>query len=403
VNGDPLITGAESAFPNQNSSSAPTTWEEDIERAAREGIPCGPGPMLRLVKRSTSRQFLPGGELNPCAERAPSCLEVESRRVEPGRDEQRLAAALIAVGLVGGSFVGGRPGAPGLGVAGVGAPGDGVRGVSTAPIGTAASGHGVIGLTTSGKRSDAGVQGEAGSGGVGVRGESFTGSGTGVEGRGSRVGIRGDGRGGRVGGIGVEGIPGPLTAGFRPWAGAFRGSVLVEGNASILGSVNVFGSKSAVVPHPDGSARALYAVESPESWFEDFGRADLIHGRAHVELEPEFGAVAQAADDYHVFLTPEGESNGLFVTNRTPAGFDVLEQQGGAANVSFSYRLVTRRRDVEAARLARVELPPPGPDEEPIEPTDPEASSSPPPGWPSESLAWPPYAPAPTQSAGETE
>jgi len=31
------------------------------------------------------------------------------------------------------------------------------------------------------------------------------------------------------------------------------------------------GPKSAAVPHPDGTLRRLYCVESPESWFEDFG------------------------------------------------------------------------------------------------------------------------------------
>jgi len=34
MNGDPLLVGIGSVFPNQNSSSAPTVWEEDMDQAA---------------------------------------------------------------------------------------------------------------------------------------------------------------------------------------------------------------------------------------------------------------------------------------------------------------------------------------------------------------------------------
>jgi hypothetical protein len=127
----------------------------------------------------------------------------------------------------------------------------------------------------------------------------------------------------------------------------------------IQGDFTVFaGTKSAAVPHPDGSHRLLYCVESPESWFEDFGEGQLMHGKVDVRLDPDFAALVQV-DRYHVFITPYGESNGLFVAERNAAGFRVCEQQGGDSNAGFAYRVVAKRKDIAADRLARIDPPSP--------------------------------------------
>jgi hypothetical protein len=469
MNADPLLIGTDSVFPNQNASTAPTVWEEDTELAAQQGIPCGIGPMLTLTKRSTDQQFLPGGAFNPCAETAPFCLLVNNLRKKAGV-EQRLSAALIAAGLVGAQFIGGIPGSQGLGVVGVGAPGDGVRGIAGGP---APTGHGVAGFTAATTPTQAGVFGEASLGGVGVLGQSVTGSGIGVHGRGSdqavrgdggsfglvgratstgvdgtgvgagsagvvgrgnsvgvfgrgvgggtfgvvgvggTVGVRGDGRG-DTSGIGVEGIPGPFDGVVFPWAGAFRGSVQVNGALFVNGDLFVSGAKSAVIDHPDGSLRTAYAVEAPESWLEDIGRARLQKGTVRVDVDRDFAALSGIGDDYHVFLTPEGPSNGLYVADRNPGGFEVREQGDGASDISFSYRIVTRRTDVRSVRLDAIERPTdagervhteraePAPSPSPARPDDPapetrdvafeaEPTEGMPAGWPRENVPWPPY------------
>jgi hypothetical protein len=452
MNSDPLLVGVGSAFPNQNSSTAPTVWEEDIDQAAQQGIPCGSGPMLTLTKRSSNRTFLPDGSVNPCPETAPVCLMVDNMRMNPGVS-QRLSGSIIAAGLVGGQFIGGIPGANGLGVVGVGFPGDGVRGVASAPIGATPQGHGVAGVTFSPSVGHAGVNGSASFGGVGVLGQSPSGSGIGVQGQGSSQAVRADGgtfgvvgRGtatavdGRgigagtfgvvgvggvagvwggnsmVGGIGVVGVPGPnFTSGgltFSPWAGRFDGSVQVNGRLFVNGALFVAGSpKSSVVPHPDGSQRVMHAVEGPECWFEDVGRAQLRQGVARVEVDPDFAAVSGLGDDYHVFLTPEGPSNGLYVTDRGSVGFEVREQGEGTSEISFSYRIMTRRADAGAGRLERLdpqtEAGEPATAERverptapsPVSPDEPAgvdsarsaegADRAPPSGWP-ESVSWPP-------------
>src|SRR6185503_5124783 len=111
----------------------------------------------------------------------------------------------------------------------------------------------------------------------------------------------------------------------------------------------VTGAKSAVVPHPDGSLRQVYCLESPESYFEDFGSARLLKGSAHVQLDPEFAALVQG-DSYQVFITPEGDSKGLYVNDKRPDGFAVREQQGGYSDLLFSYRIVAKRKDIAGPR-----------------------------------------------------
>ena len=114
--------------------------------------------------------------------------------------------------------------------------------------------------------------------------------------------------------------------------------------------------KSAAVPGTDGTHRLLYCVESPESWFEDFGGAKLVRGRAYVPLDPQFAAVVTTTG-YHVFLTAHGDSNGLYVARRSARGFEIRENQNGRNSLSFSYRIAARRRDVNAKRLATVTIP----------------------------------------------
>jgi hypothetical protein len=56
--------------------------------------------------------------------------------------------------------------------------------------------------------------------------------------------------------------------------------------------------------------------------------------------------------EYHVFVTPEGESKGLFVTDRQADGFEVCEQDGGSSTLTFSYRVVAARSGRRPERMA---------------------------------------------------
>jgi hypothetical protein len=146
--------------------------------------------------------------------------------------------------------------------------------------------------------------------------------------------------------IGVVGVAASRTG----WAGVFNGQVYVRG------TVTAEDGYQAVARSSDGSLRQMYVMESPESWFEDLGRAEVVDGRAEVELDNEFAALVQT-DGYHVFLTPEGDSQGLYVSARSSDRFEVREQQGGTSNLAFSYRVVAKRSDIEVERLQQIEAP----------------------------------------------
>jgi hypothetical protein len=109
------------------------------------------------------------------------------------------------------------------------------------------------------------------------------------------------------------------------------------------------------VPHPDGSHRLLYCMESPESWFEDFGKGRLDCGQAQVTIDPDFAAVADL-DDYHVFLTQYDAHNDLCVAQRTATGFRVLAKDDTSSG-AFSWRVVAKRSDISGERLARIAIP----------------------------------------------
>lgn len=147
-------------------------------------------------------------------------------------------------------------------------------------------------------------------------------------------------------------LPGSFNFGIDAEAD-YIGALGVGNGYGVLsgGNFAATGTKSAVVLLADNRVASLYAVESPENWFEDFGTGQLTNGAALVRLEPLYAQTVNSGAGYHVFLTPRGDSHGLYVTNLTPAGFEVREQGGGAANIEFDFRIVAKRKGYEALRL----------------------------------------------------
>ena len=269
-----------------------------------------------------------------------------------------------------GTFGQGRgPGAPGVrGLAGTGNA-DGVQGVGTgtfsgvagfgdpASNGTGTFGQGrgpgapgVRGIGAGGPNtvpsSAVGVYGQAGPGADGLQGVGSGLSAGGVH------GISQD-----PGGNGVIGDASNGPEAFAIWGRSTSGFAGVfDGKVQINGSLSVTGPKSAIVPFPDGSRRRLYSIESPESWFEDFGSAQLVNGQAQVELDLGFAAVVNS-DVYHVFITEYGDNNALYVTQRTATGFSVRARSSQTASSEFSYRIVAKRKDIAGVRLEEVTVP----------------------------------------------
>jgi hypothetical protein len=123
-----------------------------------------------------------------------------------------------------------------------------------------------------------------------------------------------------------------------------------NGDLWVLGDLDADGTKSAVVAASEYGRRKLYAMESPEVWFEDFGLARLSVGQAAIDIDPVFLATVNLEEDYHVFVTPVDGWADLFVTNKTPSSFEVRDAQG-SADIQFSYRIVAKRKGYENVRL----------------------------------------------------
>jgi hypothetical protein len=120
------------------------------------------------------------------------------------------------------------------------------------------------------------------------------------------------------------------------------------------GDMTAIGAKSALVKTQDYGQRKLYAMESPQNWFEDFGSAQLVDGQATVPIEPVFAQTVNLTETYHVFLTPLGECP-LYVSGKTRTSFSVKAMSGQTCSIAFDYRIVAKRLGYEGLRLDAAE------------------------------------------------
>ena len=122
--------------------------------------------------------------------------------------------------------------------------------------------------------------------------------------------------------------------------------VFVNGNLTCSGSV---GGHATVNQSQDV---ALYSVQAADNWMEDAGSGQLHNGAAVVTLESNYAQTVNTGIDYHVFLTPNGDCKGLYVTRKSLTSFEVRELGGGASSIAFDYRIMARRKGYEDVRLA---------------------------------------------------
>ena len=94
-----------------------------------------------------------------------------------------------------------------------------------------------------------------------------------------------------------------------------------------------------------------YASESsPAQTVEDVGTGRMSDGIANVRIDPAFASVTDHRW-YYVFLTPLGDTRGLYVSMKTASGFRVRENERGRSNVEFDYRIVAHPLDAKYERL----------------------------------------------------
>ena len=106
-----------------------------------------------------------------------------------------------------------------------------------------------------------------------------------------------------------------------------------------------------------GRAVVTYAPMASQPVVEDFGEAQLVTGQTYVPLDSKFANVIEQNKNYLVFITPEGDANVLYVTQKSSHGFEVRESHGGRSSIPFSFRIVATPYGSHAARLPMVQVP----------------------------------------------
>lgn len=114
-------------------------------------------------------------------------------------------------------------------------------------------------------------------------------------------------------------------------------------NRKIIGP----GTVNTIVQDTQGGLVALACPEAPENLFQDYGAGQLENGRAHVIIDRIFAKniVVNENHPLRVFVQLEGDCAGVFVTNKSGTGFDVVELDGGRSNSPFTYTIIANRAD----------------------------------------------------------
>lgn len=142
------------------------------------------------------------------------------------------------------------------------------------------------------------------------------------------------------------------------------GNMILSGNLTVDGSISQGGSTVTTCspcPQPlvvhraaDGSRVGTFTTQQSMPSMEDFGQGQLIGGHGYVRIDSAFANVIDARTQYLVFITPEGDNRGLYVTQKTSSGFAVRESQSGHSSLVFDYRIVAKPMDAQLQRLPHV-------------------------------------------------
>jgi hypothetical protein len=142
-------------------------------------------------------------------------------------------------------------------------------------------------------------------------------------------------------------------SGFLEGSGT-TGSFSIDnsGNERLSGTLTT--SKGGPYVRTTGSSGAAvreYGDRMTAPEVEDVGEAQLANGHAYIPIDARLADTIDRRIAYHVFVTPEGDCNGLYVTQKSPAGFSVRELRGGRSTLAFEYRIVAKPLDENGQRL----------------------------------------------------
>jgi hypothetical protein len=149
-------------------------------------------------------------------------------------------------------------------------------------------------------------------------------------------------------GDGTNGIP--LQAGSATPSGTGTGFFYVDGS----GNIHYTGGLKSYARTRGGLNVTAFETKSTQANVEDSGTAQLVAGSAFVPLDAAFAQSIDMRSAYRVFLTPDGDTRGLYIASKTPAGFYVRETQGGRGTFAFDYRILGSAAGDTGERMALV-------------------------------------------------
>jgi len=225
---------------------------------------------------------------------------------------------------------------------------NGTSGTGHGVYGRSSNGPGVFGVTTTTKFA-------SGSPNAGIYGFSSASSAFGVIGRNSGNGT------------GVFGETSDTTGGNWAIAGqadkkdslilnvynlATHGNCQIDNMGNLGCSGTIVGKSPAQTRQPrgDGSDVLTYATQAATATIEDVGTARMSEGVATVRIGRDFASVTDHGW-YYVFLTPLGDTRGLYVSEKTSRAFQVRETEHGRSSLLFDYRIVAHPLDATNDRL----------------------------------------------------
>lgn len=242
----------------------------------------------------------------------------------------------------------------GGGVVGVSSNNDGMDATTYNPSATKTPRSGIFGY-------DASTDGGSKNNGVG----GYSGYGTGVSGSSSHgYGVDAVSSGGyALHAAGVNGIAVESTGFYSIYATGSNGQHIFDvdfnGDIHIPGQIYTGGGcNQGCAPKKASTGKRLVSYTPHESvpTMEDFGQAQLLNGQTYVRMDPAFVNGIDHHAAYLVFITPQGDSNGVFVSQQSLAGFAVRENRGGHSTLSFSYRIVAKPFGSTEPRLPMVDI-----------------------------------------------
>lgn len=128
-------------------------------------------------------------------------------------------------------------------------------------------------------------------------------------------------------------------------------SLDTKGNMIISGKLTQHGTPLAMRSTAAGANVITYSAQQSEPTIEDLGEGRLINGKAYIRFDPTFSTAIDRRTPYLVFITPDGENRGLYVSVKSAGGFAVRENGNGSSNIIFDYRVVGKPFGEDTSRL----------------------------------------------------